>query len=431
MPDLYDATIDGFPLDIETLDDTFEKAIVRHEYPYKNGALLEDLGLKARVLRLRCWFWDSGGQQTYDDHIDFLEHLSKMEESELVHPKYGQLKGSIESVAVHHDDRERTAQIDISFVQGLITDSEDTNHEDVEAAGEESYNDGIADQQQEFADDVTAELGAEAPGILAVELDPDLGIVEQFAGVSVGARNFLKQVEAAVDILDATVASIVNPVNSLIGIIAFGQHLAGRVIGSACRCIERYALLYESLASSPARYLDTLIAGGQELADGSCRLNKTCTIAVAAHVALRAAYLYKADEKRRLWQKKNEGVRAFDVSGKYTAPEPPDADLPDETMTVGELESSLAAVRTCLQAAIDLGRGNTSLKRQALQLQTHVNTIKLEREKMIRVGLDNPMPLHLVCLRYGLPYTAAERLLTINSIVNPNRVAGEVNVYAA
>jgi hypothetical protein len=41
------------------------------------------------------------------------------------------------------------------------------------------------------------------------------------------------------------------------------------------------------------------------------------------------------------------------------------------------------------------------------------------------------MPLHLVCLRYGLPYTAAERLLTINSIVNPNRVAGEVNVYAA
>ena len=147
-------------------------------------------------------------------------------------------------------------------------------------------------------------------------------------------------------------------------------------------------------------------------------------------MALRAAYLYKADEKRRLWLLRNEGRRAFDVQGRYTSPEPPDADLPDDTMTVGELESSLAAVRACLQAAVDLGRGNTSLKRQALQLQTHVNTIKLEREKMIRVQLDNPMPLHLVCLRYGLPYTAAGRLLTINSIVNPNCVAGEVNVYA-
>ena len=430
MPDLYDATIDGFPLDIETLDDTFEKSIVRHEYPYKNGALLEDLGLKARVLRLRCWFWDSEGQQTYDDHIGFLSHLEKMEESELVHPKYGQIKGSIESVAVHHDDRDRTAQVDISFVQGLIADSDDTNHEDVEAAGEEAYNDGIAEMEQEFADDVTAELGVEAPGILAVELDPGLGIVDQLAGVSVAARAFLKEVEAYVDLLDATLATIINPVNSLVAIIAFGTTLPGRVIGSVTRCIERYALLYASLASSPARYLDTLIAAGDDLAAVSGRRAKTTTIAAAAHVALAAASLYKADEKLRQLQKRGEGRTPFDVQGNYTPPDPPDASLPDETMTVGELESSLAAVRTCLQAAIDLGRKNTSLKRQALQLQTHVNTIKLEREKMIRVRLDNPMPLHLVCLRYGLPSTAAKRLLTVNSIVNPNCTSGEVNVYA-
>jgi prophage DNA circulation protein len=100
-------------------------------------------------------------------------------------------------------------------------------------------------------------------------------------------------------------------------------------------------------------------------------------------------------------------------------------------MTVRDLESSLATVRGRLQAAVNLARQSTSLKQQALSLQTHVNTIKLEREKITRVRLDNTLPLHLVCLRYGLPYSAAERLLTINEIRNPNEVSGEVAIYVS
>jgi uncharacterized protein (UPF0261 family) len=41
------------------------------------------------------------------------------------------------------------------------------------------------------------------------------------------------------------------------------------------------------------------------------------------------------------------------------------------------------------------------------------------------------MPLHLVCLRYGLPYTDAERLVKVNkNIQNPNFASGAVSVYA-
>jgi prophage DNA circulation protein len=66
----------------------------------------------------------------------------------------------------------------------------------------------------------------------------------------------------------------------------------------------------------------------------------------------------------------------------------------------------------------------------AENLLNHVNSVRLEREKMIAVTLDNPMPLHLVCLKYGLPYTDAERLLRINNIRQPNFTNGEVLVYA-
>jgi len=66
----------------------------------------------------------------------------------------------------------------------------------------------------------------------------------------------------------------------------------------------------------------------------------------------------------------------------------------------------------------------------AKALLEHVNAVRLEREKMKAVILDNPLPLHLVCLRYGLPCKDAERLLKVNrGIRNPNFASGEVLVY--
>ena len=430
MPDLYAAEINGFALEIETTDDTWEKSIARHEYPYKNGALLEDMGLKARCLKFRCYFWDDGADHsTYDDHRDFLDHLDNMEIIELVHPKYGPLRGSIESVAIHHDDRDRMAQIDISFVEGLIEDPDDTAHEDVEASGEEAYNDSIAEQQQEFADDAKTALGSESSGILDKVLDPNLGIVEQFTAVSTKARNYLKTVEKYVGLLEGTLNTIANPANSLTSILNYGNSLPGRVIGSIARCMERYALLYETQQTAPARFADSMSQGHAELAAASGAFAKTTTIAAASHTALQTAYLYKRDETVRTLQKRSEGKPAFDTLGNYTPPELSATDI--QPMTVRELESSLATVRGMLQDAINLSRQSTSLKKQALQLQTHVNSIKLEREKITQVQLDNPMPLHLVCLKYGLPYGAADRLMMINDIRNPNEVSGEVSVYVS
>lgn len=436
MPDLYPAEIDGLALEIETIDDAFEKVIVRHEFPFKDGALLEDMGRKARVVKFRCYFWDDGADHaTYDLHKELLDYLAALEIVELVHPKYGPLRGCVESMSVRHDDRDRTAEIDVTFVEGLIEDGGDTRRDDVEAVAEEAYNDGIEDQKREFADDVRDALGPEASGILDRVLDPALGIVEQFQDVSTKARNYLKTVETYVGTMEATLNTIANPANSLVSTINYGTNLPGRVIGSLSRVVERYALLYDSLKTAPARFVDSMTFGLKGLPNASGKFSKTTTIAAASHTALQTAYCYKADEVLRVAQKKNEGVRAFDVLGNYTAPAAAGTGVsslaPETTMTVNELESSLAVVRASLQEAVELSRQSTSLKQQALQLQIHVSNIKLEREKIIRILLDNPMPLHLVCLRYGLPYNAAERLLTINSIRNPNCASGEVSVYAS
>jgi len=434
MPDLYTAQLDGFDLEIETIDDAFEKSIIRHEYPYKNGALLEDMGAKARVIRFRCYFWDDdAGHATYDTHLALLSLLEGMEIVELVHPKYGPLRGSVESLAVKHDDRDHTAEIDVTFVHGLIEDAGETVSNDVKAGAEEAFNDSIAEQMQVFEDDVTAALGSAAVAILGADLDPELGILEQLTEVSTKARNYLKKVEGFVGTMEGTLNTIANPANSLVSIINYGTSLAGRVIGSVARCVERYALLYTGLKSAPTRFIDSMKNGLTELAGASGSFNettaKTTTIASASYTALQLSYIYKEDDQTRAEQIKTEEQPVFDALGNYTPSDYSASDTP--AMTVREMESSLAVVRGMIQDSVNLSREMTTLRKQALLLQSHVTSIKLQRENVTRVLLDNAMPLHLVCLRYGLPYNAAERLMMINDIRNPNEVSGEVNVYVS
>ncbi len=46
------------------------------------------------------------------------------------------------------------------------------------------------------------------------------------------------------------------------------------------------------------------------------------------------------------------------------------------------------------------------------------------------VTTQNTLPLHLLCLKYNLPYNYADRVNSINRIKNPSFTpAGEVKIY--
>jgi hypothetical protein len=93
-------------------------------------------------------------------------------------------------------------------------------------------------------------------------------------------------------------------------------------------------------------------------------------------------------------------------------------------------------VRQDIQVAIDQVRSELgtpsiiqSLENMAEILLNHVNQIKLQREKIITIRVDNPIPVHLLCLQYGLSYMAAERVCAINDFWCPNFCQGEVRMY--
>lgn len=166
--------INGFELDIETIEDSFEKSIAKYEFPYRDGVLLEDLGQKARIIKFRCYFYN----EKYDNHIDFINMLRQQNMFEFFHPKYGLIFGSIESINVRHDERIKTAEIDITFIENLRTEIEIIPQIEIVETMEELFIEG----QQELVNDLTETLLNELDGsIINMPLDPAKSILEQIS----------------------------------------------------------------------------------------------------------------------------------------------------------------------------------------------------------------------------------------------------------
>ncbi len=439
--DLYDAKIDGIALEIQEINDGWTKAIAEYEYPYRDGADTEDMGQRSRRSRWRCYFWDDfAAHNTYDAHVALLNHLRSQELFEFVHPTYGPTKGRICSVNVRQDDRIRHAEIDIEFVQQMPSgDIRAIPYRNIRAAMETSY------------------FGVITAAIVSVQTRIS-AFTRQFTAP---VKRFMAGIERCTMALDATINVIANPANSLVAAVNYGMDLPSRLVQSSARCSERYARLYDTMQSAPTRFCNSLSGSlsllsasfsgsaasvpdgggtvyfgtGVAATEAASIVSGAVQVVSAAHLAYETASIYQDDQETWIAQKNAEGIQTFDALGNYT---PVDA---APIMTVGELEKTLFDVRSAIQGAIDYARAYDvasagtgvleGLKALAFDLESHVASVKLEREKIITVELDNPMPLHLVCLKYGLDYHAAERLIAINpKLRNPNRASGKVAIYA-
>lgn len=425
--DRFEAKIDDFNLEMETIEDTIEKSIAKYEFPFRDGALLEDMGQKARVIKMRCYWYE----ETYEAHKDFLKHLEKKDPYELLHPKYGLMKGSIDSFLARHSDLKRTAEVDITFTQGLITKCEAepkyVNKGAVDWGVEEDFATGQTELIEELETDARDLLGTEAKEILSTVLDPAQGLIGQFTNISSQAREYVKKAEGLVTDLTGTLSTITNPADSLLAMITYPSTLPGIVVGTIARTLERYVSLYDTLRTSPTRFLSSLKGSFTSLSDDAedSGFSKYVTIASAQRRALETAYIFRDDEDSRDVVKRLEVTPSFDALGNYVKPE-----STEKILTVNEIETILADVRTDIQEAVDLSRNMTSLKSTAADLLFHVNDIKLERDKIVTVETQNTLPLHLLCLKYGLPYNYADRVNSINRIKNPSFTpAGEVRIY--
>lgn len=451
MSTTYKASISGVlngakitvDLDIQDIGDGESNSLAVHEYPGRAGARVENMGAKARTIKFKAFFIGPA----YENHKVVRELLPQLEQKELTHPKYGIVKGDIQELHTQHRDLIDTAEMDITFIEDLLSNEQPLVQTSMPGFSEEAFLDGQDEQQASLAGDMANDVGTEGSSAAARALDASKTIVSQFQDLSGKARAYVAQIDAGVNTLQSTLTTITQPANSLLATVQFVENLPGRVIGAVARTVERYAESYSALRNFPARFqrslkfsldqLETSFRSFQSKAPaGSVRaVGETAAMTtIANHIrlaashrlALEAAYGLAADQENRQLARKNEQGDSFDLLGNFLEP------LPAGTlMTVNEIEATLASVMTAAQATVDLMRGVQTIKTAVSGLVDYTRKVKLESERILEVTIDGTLPIHVVCLKYGLPYNAAERILAINpQIKHPNFVSGTVKIYA-
>jgi len=417
------ARLDHFPLDIEDIGDEFDKAVAIYEHPVSDGIGIDDMGMNARAIRFRCYFLN----ERYVLLKPFLAHVTTRDRiCSLRHPAFGLIKGMVRKVSVRHDDRISTAELDIDFVEWNSTAGLSSSILAVVSAAQAAYRTGIASAIQTVGVSISAVVGAaEASNMMFTELSEGNALL-QYSGLSRAGRLLVGSIDTAVSTVQGLVSTIDNPTNSILLTVDFGLTLPGRIIEACAQCVERQAEAIRNVIQTPAEFASNYGAALLDLRTAVPEFGTYLACMGALQGSLTLADLYDADEQSRQTLITQEKSAAFDIEGNLVRTDPPPA-----VATIDDLERSLASMRQTIQAAVDLDRSNDSLKESARALLRHINTVKLERERMLSVTITSTMPLHVLCLRYGLPYATAQRILALNpSIMNPTFVEGDVRIYA-
>jgi prophage DNA circulation protein len=423
----------GIPCDGESIEDTFEQAIVVHEIPHANGALLEDMGMKARRFKISAFF--SGGK--YNRHKELLKSLENTLLVEFIHPEYGSMKGMIETISIKRTDEIKSATLDISFIEEeyapvavpMVADPKNMVQDNAQK---------VADTNRDLVKKITEKANStiEAKTLLDKVIDFRKKMSEQYANLTSKARKFVKACDRVVSIAEAEINNIANPANGLISSINWAQDLPGRIASSIAYTAERYALLYDNLRNAPEKFMDNLQNARDQIKaawksdpEMSAFLG-VADMAFAYQGTVSLSEIYSADEDNRNIARQMESQKSFDVEGVYVAARPT-----PKLLDIRQIDRSLQISNRMAQDAIDSARAigcpADPLKECVNALIDHTTYIKLEMERIKEINIAYETPLHLICLQNGLPASMAERIVGLNSLKNPSFVKGKVNIYAA
>ncbi|STT08884.1 Mu-like prophage DNA circulation protein [Klebsiella pneumoniae] len=114
--DLQDASFRGVAFDIINTRDSMQRDIAQHEYPYRDGANIDDLGGKPRSLQCQAVFFGDD----YESRLQaFMAALYTRGPGELIHPVFGVMPDMLCYVyQVNHEaENPDYCTVDLQFLQ--------------------------------------------------------------------------------------------------------------------------------------------------------------------------------------------------------------------------------------------------------------------------------------------------------------------------
>jgi prophage DNA circulation protein len=433
--ELFKADLDGYELRILDITDTVSTAIVKHEFVNTDGALLENMGNRPRVIKFKVFFYGSTPDvseqvaATYLNHYDFVKEMSdSMSLHTLTHPKYGIVKGMIETMNIIHDDTQEYVAIEVTFVeQGIYKKIVS----DVAAVDKIMQMQQVALLNAEIAK-VEEEIAAKGHStLLGKVVDGTKSLLSQFSNISNKTREFVKGCDSFVNNIDSFLSDVEAPVNSINSAVNYVGDLPSLLCSKVQDCTDRVMNAASNLSNLPVQLINNSIMSVRNLSDSitgkDAEFFQKHIISIGAGtISAKSGLILQDDENNRAQAANKEKSVAFDINGRRVDYTPMVVILSST-----EIDEITYNARAIIQEAIDLDRNNQELKAMANIMILFVDDIKLKRRAIVNMTV-NSIPIHMLCMQLGLPYGAADRLLQLNPhIKNPTFTEGTVKVYVS
>lgn len=440
----FRATLDNYELNILDISDTLNSAIAKHEYANTNGAQLYNMGNRPREIRFKTYWFGIGPtfgstlqQPNYLNHYQFLTDMSDFtKDHELIHPKYGRIIGMVESLSTMHNDTQDYVEIDIGFVErdikttGFITDTQSIANKIEQIQ--------IALVKADISR-LNSQFGASGfSSILGKAVDASKSLAAQFRNVTNTVRDFLKECDTVINKFETIEADITAPISVIDNAIDFTADVPSRILGTFQHATDRVMSSFGKLSNLPAQFSNNVAMYNRTLWDSITGEHAnffrvgfaSCS---AGNLAAQSSKYMQADENNRATLAIQANKNSFDAAGNRinnvtTTP----------VMSVTDIELQLYIIRQYIQDVLDYMRvdiagydsNNQSLKEIAAALVVYVDTVKLQKQQIVSMTINN-LPLHLLLNSLGQPYNSAEQILKLNPwIKNPTFTEGIVQVYA-
>lgn len=403
-------------LKLISIGDEISHAIAETQYPYKNGADLEDMGVNAELLRFSCVLTNDDYKENYQALRNwFLSYFATP--IELIHPDHGTLNGYPQNVSFNNDRRKRFAQFDFEFkIAGIQPDIQDFT-DPTEVCDEEAKAVNV-EVQAALAEEMQRAGVPDVPG-------DDWSLLDYWGAMGDAARSFASGVSGALGRIQGVIETVKAPLDALNTTIDYVDSLSGSLTGSLQRfCDSLTALGRKAGSSSGTSVLASIFTE---------RLASFIDTPVYASLATIAASTLACETARQISEdevKMGESIAAESVVSDDAVGKPIAADTIEPfIMTPETLENSLAAVREFINRVLPVSKSPGRLKKMAATLTESILKLKMEYMTTRTVKVEYETPLHKILLDNGLNYKAAERVCALNNVKNPTFMKGEVLVY--
>ncbi|HGK4636585.1 TPA: DNA circularization protein [Yersinia enterocolitica] len=429
---ILDASFRGVRFDVVNARDSWSRDIAQHEYPYIDGADVQDMGRKARNIRLSALFWGDD----YDSRLQsFIAELDKRGAGELIHPIYGSMPNmqAIECQVGHDAENVDYCTVELVFLESK-TGNPFFSQDYPTAQADVIFNQvqSLMDAEQSLMDNALAplrdakKLMSKSKALASAALNMLLifrGEITGFVGSTTdfvqypGA--FMSDLQSAVSLTSQNATSSGSSVSAASAISQTNATMSDW--GESHRQLTEIANLPTALVSGE-KTAPVDMPAGVSVAD-IAELIAMVTIVVAGELALDAADIFSNEDINSLLSP-TEIERIANDTRQFiqTAIDQHRAQYADATQ---EVSSSPTALGIAWQPVVE------GLKDIALAVQQLAANMITTRPPLIQRQVDSVSNLHLVAHRWYGDYRRAVELQRLNpQLRNPNNLKPGDVLYA-